>query len=168
MHIFNHCMFMKPLLGAFLDLCDHLQHHGAANRMFSPRDMVMGTLQGKTLSPGLLLFLFDLQKFYWIEYCACKYGDQTVFRAPEIIWKEITYRVRSRILAFVGECTRQTRFIRYRAGRGKPHLKEYRLRKYVIKEWNRKVQPLGTMILTETGVKFTPIIEWDDIAARLG
>ena len=83
------------------------------------------------------------------------------------IWREITSRVRDRIDAFVGECTRQTRFIRYRAGRGKPHLKEYRLRKYVIKEWNAKVQPLGTLTLTDIGVKFTPIIDWDTIASRL-
>jgi len=59
MHIFNYCMFMKPLLGAFLDLCDHLQYHCAASRMFSPRDMVLGTLhEEKPLYTGFATFSF--------------------------------------------------------------------------------------------------------------
>ena len=160
-------MFVKPLIGAFLDLCDHLYYEGTANRTLGPRDYVLGFIQNKPLPPGLLLFLFDLKKFYWIEYCACKYGDHTVFKQPKILWREITFRVRSRVMAFVGECTRQTRFIRYRAGRGQPRLKEYRLRKYVIKEWNNKVQPLGDLTLTDSGVRFSPKIEWEDIANRL-
>ena len=112
--------------------------------------------------------MFVLKKFYWIEYTSCKYGDSTIFKTPDKIWREITNRVQTRIEAFVGECTRQTRFIRYRAGRGKPHLKEYRLRKYVIKEWNAKVQPLGTLTLTDTGVHFAPVVDWENIASRLG
>ena len=47
-------------------------------------------------------------------------------------------------------------------------MKEYRLRKYVIKEWDAKVQPLGTLTLTDTGVCYTPVIDWEKIASRLG
>ena len=154
-------------MGAFLDLCDHLHYEGIANRTFGPRDLILGLIQNKPILPGLALFLYDLKKFYWIEYCSCMYGDHTVFKPSKTLWREITFRVRSRVLAFVGECTKQTRFIRYRAGRGQPRLKEYRLRKYVIKEWNDKIQPLGTLSLKGEGVKFTPIIDWENIASRL-
>ena len=141
---------------------------GAASRGLGPKNYILGRLNNRPLPPGLLLFLFVLKKFYWIEYTSCKYGDSTIFKTPGKIWREITNRVQTRIEAFVGECTRQTRFIRYRAGRGKPHLKEYRLRKYVIKEWNAKVQPLGTLTLTDTGVHFAPVVDWENIASRLG
>ena len=169
LHIFHHCMFVQPLLEAFLDLCDHLHYNGLARRSFSPRDNIMGTINREVLPPGLLLFLFVLKKFYWIEFTSCKYGEQHIFRAPSAIWKDITYRVRSRIMSWIGVCSSEVKLIRYRAGRGQPMFKEYRLKKYEIKRWESKIKPLGDLRLTATGdnLKFFPVIKWTDIAARL-
>ena len=60
-------MFVNPLLEAFKDLCDHLYFSGAANRGLGPKNYILGRLSNNPLPPGLLLFLFVLKKFYWIE-----------------------------------------------------------------------------------------------------
>ena len=82
LHIFYRCMFVNPLIKAFEDLCDHLQFSGAASRGLTPKNYILGRLNGSPLPPGLLLFLFVLKKFYWIEFTSCKYGESTVFRTP--------------------------------------------------------------------------------------
>ena len=115
----------------------------------------------------ILLFLFVLKKFYWATYTGCCYGTDTIFKPAPQLWREITNRVRSRVVAFVGECTLQLRYIKFRAGRGKPDLREYRLNKYVIKEWNDKIQPLGELTIRNQNIVFTPAIDWEVIASRL-
>ena len=61
------------------------------------------------------------------------YSKTTMYK---VIWSEIVARFRKAIIGFAGVCSEQVRMIRHRAGRGIPALREYRLRKYVIPEWN--------------------------------
>ena len=147
-HIFLLCMFIRPLLHTYIDLCDHLYYYGAAKHA-SPKDILLGTINGKPVPPGLALLLDLIKKFFWIEYCKCMYGDETIFKDYKVIWSEIVARFRKAIIGFAGVCSEQVRMIRHRAGRGIPALREYRLKKYVIPEWNRKLAPFGELTLDE-------------------
>ena len=167
-HVFFECMFVTPLLRAFRDLCDHLHYGGEAQSM-EKQDFLLGTISGKPILPGLLLFLFEIRKLYWIEFCACKYGENTQFQNLSLLWKEITRRTENRLNAFIGECTIEIRKILYSAGRGDPELREHRLNKYVLPKWNSKISPLGkiSLDLSNDRANFEPNIEFFKIATLL-
>ena len=160
-------MFIRPLLHTYIDLCDHLYYYGAAKHA-SPKDILLGTINGKPVPHGLALLLDLIKKFFWIEYCKCMYGDETIFKDYKVIWSEIVARFRKAIIGFAGVCSEQVRMIRHRAGRGIPALREYRLRKYVIPEWNRKLVPFGELTLDEyDGVKFNSVIPFTQLAQNI-